>query len=247
MATEDANREARRRSAETDSNWKRKFDEIDAKYQDKKNTLQKVETAFTADLMALRTEKAAAEERAGDLDAELSRLSQIHSDDKMKLVGSEARVVQLDTELTGLRISLQDHQDRWAAERKELLSHTEALEKRCAEIAAQAESSAVVHQNELQDITTERDRLRGSIMELLLGQRDALEQVHSLKQTEDMLRREKRNLEDRLACAVCCDSDKAVLFTPCAHVVCCAKCSGAIQECPLCRTPVRNSTLVFFS
>ncbi|MEQ2282941.1 hypothetical protein AMECASPLE_006016 [Ameca splendens] len=36
-------------------------------------------------------------------------------------------------------------------------------------------------------------------------------------------------------CVVCMETESQVIFLPCGHVCCCLVCSGALQNCPLCR------------
>ncbi|MED6276386.1 hypothetical protein CHARACLAT_002434 [Characodon lateralis] len=36
-------------------------------------------------------------------------------------------------------------------------------------------------------------------------------------------------------CVVCMETESQVIFLPCGHVCCCQVCSGALQNCPLCR------------
>ncbi|KAM3874491.1 E3 ubiquitin-protein ligase LRSAM1 [Diretmus argenteus] len=39
-------------------------------------------------------------------------------------------------------------------------------------------------------------------------------------------------------CVVCMETGSQVIFLPCGHVCCCQVCSGALQNCPLCRSSI---------
>jgi hypothetical protein len=53
-----------------------------------------------------------------------------------------------------------------------------------------------------------------------------------------------RSLDDRLAgkhdqpCTVCMENAAVVLYLPCAHLICCGRCSELLTECPTCRTTI---------
>ena len=46
---------------------------------------------------------------------------------------------------------------------------------------------------------------------------------------------------ETILCVICLDAHRAVAFVPCGHMCCCASCSGAVSECPLCRQSVRGT------
>ena len=50
-------------------------------------------------------------------------------------------------------------------------------------------------------------------------------------------------------CAVCYDLEVSTLFLPCAHIVCCEKCSKFFQEgeCPICRVQIQKVQPVYFA
>ena len=54
------------------------------------------------------------------------------------------------------------------------------------------------------------------------------------------IKREKEALEDRLLCTICMEADapRTVLFGPCNHLLACASCAAALQECPNCRATI---------
>ena len=48
-----------------------------------------------------------------------------------------------------------------------------------------------------------------------------------------------------LACAVCTDALKNVMFEPCRHVSVCESCAPKVDECPLCRKPATRKVPVY--
>ena len=57
---------------------------------------------------------------------------------------------------------------------------------------------------------------------------------------------ENEALEDRLLCTICMEADapRTVLFGPCDHLVACASCAAALQECPNCRATITTRTTI---
>ncbi|CAG9763432.1 unnamed protein product [Ceutorhynchus assimilis] len=47
-----------------------------------------------------------------------------------------------------------------------------------------------------------------------------------------------------IECVICLDLECTVIFVPCGHLCCCAGCSGAVQECPLCRTKIERKITI---
>ncbi|XP_030622416.1 E3 ubiquitin-protein ligase XIAP [Chanos chanos] len=56
----------------------------------------------------------------------------------------------------------------------------------------------------------------------------------------DRLQREKR-------CKVCMDRDICVVFTPCAHLVTCEKCSECLHKCPICCREIKEKIKTYIS
>lgn len=50
---------------------------------------------------------------------------------------------------------------------------------------------------------------------------------------------------EELACIVCLDDPKCVLFGPCNHICCCEACAEGLMECPMCRSEITLSKRVF--
>ncbi|KAF6197528.1 hypothetical protein GE061_008492 [Apolygus lucorum] len=49
------------------------------------------------------------------------------------------------------------------------------------------------------------------------------------------------SVKELFTCRVCMDQEIDSVFFPCAHVVCCSRCSERLASCPLCRTSITNS------
>ncbi|XP_068429733.1 E3 ubiquitin-protein ligase LRSAM1 isoform X2 [Clinocottus analis] len=48
-------------------------------------------------------------------------------------------------------------------------------------------------------------------------------------------------------CVVCMETGSQVIFLPCGHVCCCQVCSGALQNCPLCRSNISQHVRLYHS
>lgn len=62
------------------------------------------------------------------------------------------------------------------------------------------------------------------------------------RDTEEQLQR----LREERTCKVCLDRTVCVVFVPCGHLVC-AECAPYLQQCPICRAPVRSCVRTFLS
>lgn len=51
---------------------------------------------------------------------------------------------------------------------------------------------------------------------------------------------EEEELPAHLVCVVCLDAPHDVVFLPCAHRCTCSECAAMLQECPVCRAPVKR-------
>ena len=72
----------------------------------------------------------------------------------------------------------------------------------------------------------------------------------SLRTFEDQnLKLDNRNqeLEDSRLCKICMVEEVSQLLNPCNHVVCCNDCIPRLQECPICRTNIEDSKMIYFS
>lgn len=72
------------------------------------------------------------------------------------------------------------------------------------------------------------------------------EKVKMEKSNQD-LKRELRELKDERLCKVCLDGQVSHVFVPCGHAVCCGTCVGNIKECPLCRSRLQGSIIIYFT
>uniref|UniRef100_A0AC11AXX3 Baculoviral IAP repeat containing 7 n=1 Tax=Ovis aries TaxID=9940 RepID=A0AC11AXX3_SHEEP len=63
-----------------------------------------------------------------------------------------------------------------------------------------------------------------------------------VQDAEEQLRR----LREERTCRVCLDRTVGVVFVPCGHLAC-AECAPNLQQCPICRAPVRSCVRTFLS
>ncbi|GET86380.1 hypothetical protein, unknown function [Leishmania tarentolae] len=69
---------------------------------------------------------------------------------------------------------------------------------------------------------------------LLLRRAEAREFKKELAETEE------KNIDDAVACVICCARHIDVALTPCGHVCCCHFCAKRLRECPVCRSAVQR-------
>lgn len=53
--------------------------------------------------------------------------------------------------------------------------------------------------------------------------------------------------DDTHLCKVCLEKEYDTVFSPCGHVVACAKCASSLLECPSCRVEFEHVTKIYFS
>jgi len=53
--------------------------------------------------------------------------------------------------------------------------------------------------------------------------------------------------DDLDCCVICMDSKRSVVNNPCGHLVCCKDCGVLQKECPICRTKVIDTIVVYYS
>ncbi|XP_055279982.1 baculoviral IAP repeat-containing protein 7 [Moschus berezovskii] len=63
-----------------------------------------------------------------------------------------------------------------------------------------------------------------------------------VRDAEEQLRR----LREERTCRVCLDRTVGVVFVPCGHLAC-AECAPSLQQCPICRAPIRSCVRTFLS
>lgn len=56
---------------------------------------------------------------------------------------------------------------------------------------------------------------------------------------------ENSELRQQRMCKICLDKEVCIVFLPCGHLVCCAECSPALQQCPMCRQKVKGRVRCF--
>nr|ANW12278.1 iap3 [Malacosoma sp. alphabaculovirus] len=50
-----------------------------------------------------------------------------------------------------------------------------------------------------------------------------------------------------MACVVCMDRDRCIMFSPCKHIVCCDDCAVVVDSCVLCRSLIEYRTRIFLN
>ncbi|KAF4091290.1 hypothetical protein AMELA_G00035350 [Ameiurus melas] len=68
----------------------------------------------------------------------------------------------------------------------------------------------------------------------------------SRERDEDPLEKLEKLQREKL-CKVCLDSDIAIVFIPCGHLVTCKKCSEPLRKCPICRADITHKIKTFSS
>ncbi|KAK7197381.1 Zinc finger, C3HC4 type (RING finger) containing protein [Novymonas esmeraldas] len=76
--------------------------------------------------------------------------------------------------------------------------------------------------------------IENSRKRLLLRRAEAREFKRELAETED------KDIDDAVACVICCARHIDVALTPCGHVCCCRFCAKRLRECPVCRAAVQR-------
>ena len=57
----------------------------------------------------------------------------------------------------------------------------------------------------------------------------------------------EREGEVERTCKICMDAEVGVVFLPCGHFSCCAKCAKGIDMCPMCRSPIQEMVRTYLS
>ncbi|XP_050395257.1 baculoviral IAP repeat-containing protein 3 isoform X1 [Patella vulgata] len=53
--------------------------------------------------------------------------------------------------------------------------------------------------------------------------------------------------DDQYLCKICMDSEVAITFIPCGHLVCCFNCAKTLSLCPICRSSITDRVQTHFS
>lgn len=55
---------------------------------------------------------------------------------------------------------------------------------------------------------------------------------------------ENEEFKEQKTCKICCEEIVSIVFLPCGHLVCCAQCSPALKNCPVCRNEIKGTVRV---
>jgi len=97
-------------------------------------------------------------------------------------------------------------------------------------------------QAEVLHLRRELSRLRGSPEELSVLSTGSL---HQLQQDLSVaLRSVHCELEARMKCCVCRETERQVVLRPCQHLALCNACARRVDRCPLCRSSIERYEVV---
>nr|KAG5685498.1 hypothetical protein BaRGS_009411 [Batillaria attramentaria] len=77
------------------------------------------------------------------------------------------------------------------------------------------------------------------------GHDDADDDLNYEPGSVDQLVEENSEIRQQRMCKICLDKEVCIVFLPCGHLVCCAECSPAIRQCPMCRQRVKGRVRAF--
>lgn len=74
----------------------------------------------------------------------------------------------------------------------------------------------------------------------------AIHTIKTISKSKDYktLLSENEELKEQKTCKICCEETVSIVFLPCGHLVCCAQCSPALKDCPVCRTNIKGTVRV---
>lgn len=52
---------------------------------------------------------------------------------------------------------------------------------------------------------------------------------------------------DMMLCKICLENEVGIVFLPCGHLCCCVQCAPAVQQCPVCRAPIRGNVRTYIT
>ena len=122
-------------------------------------------------------------------------------------------------------------------ERREV--NPEISNSQCALVQENTEDNHALLQEELGGVTNKKK---------VRKQNAKSTQVHVAGLSESSLRIVKPVIEkinDNFTCKVCMDRFVNTTFCPCGHYVTCRQCAQMLTECPICRSPITHSMLVY--
>ena len=129
-------------------------------------------------------------------------------------------------------------------EGKEVLERAQAQQAERARAAAEAEAAAAAEAEAAEAVATAaRLKLKARQTELALEMQQVQAQLGVVTPAPQV--------EEEALCVVCMDERKQHAMVPCMHVCVCEACALRLLEaqtphCPVCRTPVKRTTRVFF-
>merc|ERR1712166_1650869 len=96
---------------------------------------------------------------------------------------------------------------------------------------------------------TKNDLLQATnaLGEALSRERGLEQNISELEQNISKKDREIQHLKDFRKCKVCMENEVDQVFSPCGHVICCQICITKLRTCPICRAPIKDTLLAFFS
>jgi hypothetical protein len=112
-------------------------------------------------------------------------------------------------------------------------------EEKVLQIASQLKS---------QDVTLSAYILLHKLKEETHGNSQDTRNVITSAENEEAIRQIKEKnstLRQLTVCKICMDKDIEVVFLPCAHLVTCAECAGALKACPVCRQVLKGTVRAF--
>ncbi|GLG97781.1 Death-associated inhibitor of apoptosis 2 [Gryllus bimaculatus] len=68
-----------------------------------------------------------------------------------------------------------------------------------------------------------------------------------LLESESSLEEENRRLKEARLCKICMDEEVGAVFVPCGHLATCVNCAASVQDCPMCRQPIKATVRTFLS
>lgn len=84
-------------------------------------------------------------------------------------------------------------------------------------------------------------------MPLLFHEKKGKKSLEVGKIPSSTLEEENRRLKEARLCKICMDEEVGVVFVPCGHLVTCVNCAANVQDCPMCRKPIKATVRTFLS
>ena len=78
-----------------------------------------------------------------------------------------------------------------------------------------------------------------SLSETRILKRELQSALHRCQQHEAKLETAEKE------CVICYDAARQVAFAPCGHYATCAECSTRMDDCPICKEPIRQRTRIY--